>query len=108
MPFAMSYTGVGYRKDKVVIEDPSWNIFGRTDLKGRMTMLNDIREALGAALIYLGFSANSLNEEEVNQAADQLIAWKKILLNLKVNKISMGLPAPNMLLFKGIMVICSK
>lgn len=79
VPFAISYSGVGYRKDKIQVENQSWNIFGNKDLKGRMTMLNDIREALGAALKYLGFSANTIIPFQIDQAANQLIEWKSNL-----------------------------
>ena len=101
VPFALSYTGVAYRKDKVTVTDESWNIFGRSDLKGRMTMLNDMREALGAALKYLGFNANTLNKEEIEQAADQLIAWKKNLAKFESEQNKHGIASAEYVVVQG-------
>lgn len=101
VPFAISYTGVAYRKDKVQIEDKSWNVFGRKDLKGRMTMLNDIREALGAALKYLGFSANTINPTEIDQAADQLISWKKNLAKFESEQNKHGIASAEYIVVQG-------
>lgn len=101
IPFAISYTGVGYRKDKVKIEDRSWNIFGRADLKGRMTMLNDIREALGASLKYLGFSANTINKDEIDKAANQLILWKKNLAKFESEQNKHGLASAEYVAVQG-------
>jgi spermidine/putrescine transport system substrate-binding protein len=101
VPFAMGYTGVAYRQDKVMIADQSWNIFGRTDLKGRMTMLNDIREALGAALKYLGFSANTIVPEEIDQAADQLIEWKKNLAKFESEQNKHGIASAEYVVVQG-------
>ena len=38
------------------------------DLKNRMTMMDDMREVLGAALGVLGYEPNSTNPEELEQA----------------------------------------
>lgn len=101
VPFAISYSGVAYRKDKVKVTDQSWNIFARTDLKGRMTMLNDIREALGAALKYLGFSANTVNRDEIDKAADQLIEWKKNLAKFESEQNKHGIASAEYIVVQG-------
>lgn len=101
VPFAISYTGIAYRKDKAEVKDQSWGVFGRSDLKGRMTMLNDIREALGAALKYLGFSANSVNEEEISKAADQLIKWKQNLAKFESEQNKHGLASAEFVVVQG-------
>ncbi|MBN9377869.1 MAG: spermidine/putrescine ABC transporter substrate-binding protein [Chlamydiales bacterium 38-26] len=101
VPFAISYSGVAYRKDKTQVNERSWSIFGRTDLKGRMTMLNDIREALGAALKYLGYSANTLNKSEINQAADQLIEWKKNLAKFESEQNKHGIASAEYIVVQG-------
>lgn len=101
VPFAISYSGVAYRKDRVQMTDPSWGVFGRTDLKGRMTMLNDTREALGAALKYLGFSGNTINAEEIDQAANQLIEWKKNLAKFESEQNKHGIASAEYLVVQG-------
>lgn len=101
VPFAISYSGVAYRKDKVQPKDQSWSIFGNADFKGRMTMLNDMREALGAALKYLGYSANTLNPEEVNQAANQLLEWKKNLAKFESEQNKHGIASAEYVVVQG-------
>jgi spermidine/putrescine transport system substrate-binding protein len=43
---------------------------------GRTTMLDDVREAFGAALIYLGYDPNSTDEAQLRQAQQVLIKAK--------------------------------
>lgn len=40
---------------------------------GRVSLLDHHREGLGAALVYLGYSPNSIDDNEINQAKDLLI-----------------------------------
>lgn len=77
IPYMSGTTGIAYRKDMVPEFDPSWTAYQRTDLAGRMTLLDDIREVLGAALITLGYSVNTTNEAEIEEAADAVISVKK-------------------------------
>ncbi len=78
--YTVSTTGIGILKSQLGdLDEISWDIFGDSRFAGRMTMLNDMREAMGAALKYGGHSLNSTDEKELAQARDQLIAWKKNL-----------------------------
>ena len=101
IPYAITYTGIGYRNDKVENIEPSWNVFGRNDLRGRMTMLNDYREALGAALRYLGFSANTQDKKELLDAAAQLIRWKKNLAKFESEQYKNGLASAEYIAVQG-------
>jgi spermidine/putrescine-binding protein len=47
--------------------------------KGRVSMLNDMREAIGAALIYKGYSPNSTHPAELEAAKQVLLAQKPLL-----------------------------
>ena len=78
VPYAITYTGIAYRKDKVG-DAPvdSWKVFETTALKGRMSLLSDMRETIGAALKYLGYSLNSTNAVEIAKAVDVAIGWAK-------------------------------
>ena len=68
-------TGLGVNLS-VVGEDfePSWALVFDTDLTstyaGGVSLLNDPRETMGAALKYLGYSLNSTSETELQEAAD--------------------------------------
>lgn len=78
VPYQWGTTGIGYNSDEV--EPDSWAyIFDpaiASDYEGQITMLNDSRESIGAALKYLGYSLNSTNEAELEEA-------KQLLINIK-------------------------
>jgi spermidine/putrescine transport system substrate-binding protein len=67
-----------YAKDKVPegADVASWAILGHAALKGRVTLLDDIREVIGAGLMYLGYSINSTNPKEIDAAVEQVLKWK--------------------------------
>jgi spermidine/putrescine transport system substrate-binding protein len=81
VPYFMGAAGVAVNKEKVPTFDESWNIFAREDLKGRMTMLDDMREVLGDALAYLGYSVNTANPDELAKALELVnTKWKPNLV----------------------------
>src|SRR5690606_23951678 len=65
------------RKSSVSDFEPSWRMYERADLAGRMTLLDDHREVLGAALKTLGYSLNSTDAAQIGEAADLAIEWKR-------------------------------
>lgn len=68
VPYYMGAAGVAVNTKEVPDYERSWNIFERTDLKNRMTMMDDMREVLGSALAVLGYDVNTVNPEELEQA----------------------------------------
>ncbi len=82
VPYQWGTTGIGYRADKVDKPD-SWAVFFNPDPNspayGRMTMLDDAREAFAAALIYLGYDANTTDEKQLEEAKQALIRAKAAL-----------------------------
>ncbi|KAF3361409.1 Spermidine/putrescine-binding periplasmic protein 2 [Chlamydiales bacterium STE3] len=101
IPYMLSFTGVGYRNDKIEVPISSWDVFGQKTYKGRMTMLNDMRETLGACLRFLGYSVNTLNPDEIHQAADLLISWKKNLAKLENEQYKNGIATAEFLIVQG-------
>ena len=79
IPYMLGYTCVAYNKEKVGDLPASWDVFSNEKFAGKMTMLNDHREAIGAALFYLGKSMNSVNEQDLAKAKEILLKWKKNL-----------------------------
>ncbi|MCH3917284.1 MAG: extracellular solute-binding protein [Spirochaetia bacterium] len=68
VPYFMGAAGVSVNKEKVHGYDHSWDIFSRTDLAGHMSMMDDMREVLGDALAYKGYSVNTLDDGQLAQA----------------------------------------
>ena len=67
-----------YLKDKIPhgVDPESWSVLGVAALKGRITLLDDIREVIGAGLMSLGYSINSTNPKEIDAAVAQVLKWR--------------------------------
>ncbi len=78
VPYAVTYTGFCYLKDKIPegADPASWEILSNPALKGRITLLDDIREVIGAGLMYLGYSVNATDPVEIDKAVEQILKWK--------------------------------
>jgi spermidine/putrescine transport system substrate-binding protein len=81
-PYTWGTTGLCYRSDKVDSEPTSWNdlLKPSADLDGKTTMLATDRWLLLPALKSLGYSANTTDEAELEEARDLLLDTKKTLL----------------------------
>ena len=101
VPYTVSYTGVGYLKSKVSDVVPSWSMFDRADLTGRMTMLDDMRETLAAGLRFLGYSSNTTDEQQLAEARDVVVRWKKNLAKFENEQYKSGLANGEFLLVHG-------
>jgi spermidine/putrescine transport system substrate-binding protein len=101
VPYMMTPTGIAWRKEMLHSFDPSWAVFGSTSLRGRMTMLNDPREAIGAALAFHGYSVNSIEPEELQIAKEQLIQWKGQLAKFESEQYKNGIANGEYLVVQG-------
>lgn len=101
VPYMIGSTGIAYRTDRVKEAPTSWAVFGDATYAGRMTMLNDMREAIGAALISLGFSPNTIDDEELAKARDQLIAWKRNLAKFDAEQYKNGVASGEFFIVQG-------
>jgi spermidine/putrescine transport system substrate-binding protein len=81
-PTDFGKTGIGYRKDMVTDSLTSWADLWRLAPKysGKIVFVDFDVDVLGAALKYKGFSVNSTDPNELNQAKDALIEIKPHLL----------------------------
>lgn len=84
VPYQWGYTGLAVDTSVVGTDFPrSWDlVFGdiASEFSGQITLLNDPRETLGAALKALGYSLNSTNEAELNEARDLIASAADNLL----------------------------
>jgi spermidine/putrescine-binding protein len=80
VPYLWGTTGYAYRTDKIKEPLDSWKAVFDSKYKGKIVMLDDIRETFGAALRVDGKSMNTTDEAALNAAKAKLIAQKKLLL----------------------------
>jgi len=98
VPYMLVVSGIAYLEGRVEDVVPSWRMFGRADLRGRMTMFNDMRETIGAALKCLGYSINTTSEAELAEAEVLLLEWKKNLAKFENEQYKIGLASGEFLL----------
>lgn len=91
VPYYWGASGVTVNTAKVPYFEKSWSIFERTDLAGRMTMLDDMRDVMGGALAYLGYSLNTKNPAEVAEAQNLINnKWKPNLVKFDAEAFGKG------------------
>jgi spermidine/putrescine transport system substrate-binding protein len=98
VPYMITNTGIAYLEGRVKDVVPSWRMFGRADLRGRMTMFNDMRETIGAALKCLGHSINTTSAAELDEAETLLLEWRKNLAKFENEQYKIGLASGEFLL----------
>ncbi len=101
VPYMMGASGIAINKKFVAKYDRSWSIFGRSDLKNRMTMLDDMREVLGAALASLGYSVNTTKVEELEKAKQVVLSWKRAILKFDAEAFAKGFAAGEFWVVQG-------
>jgi spermidine/putrescine transport system substrate-binding protein len=93
IPFMMGTAGIAVNKKQVPDFEKSWSIFDRADLKGRVTLLDDMREVLGGALKFQGFSVNSGDTAQLLKAKAVVEGWKQNIVKFDAESFAKGFAA---------------
>ena len=101
VPYAVTFTGLAYRKDKVTEPELSWSAIDNPAYKGRISLLNDFRETIGAALKSLGYSLNSTSPEELKKAGEVVVRWKKNIAKFDNEQYKTGIASGEFVLGHG-------
>ena len=77
-PFAWGTTGLLYNKEIVSGDPEDWDYLweNKAQLSRRITLLDDVRETMGAVLKSLGYSYNSTDPGEIEEAFNKLAELK--------------------------------
>jgi spermidine/putrescine transport system substrate-binding protein len=76
VPYQWGVTGIAWRRDRLDAPPDSWALFQDARWRGKLTMLDDVRDAIGAWLRYRGHSLNSSQPAHLAQARADAIAAK--------------------------------
>ena len=101
VPYMMAPTCLAYLASKVKDPVESWALLDRADLKGRVTLLDDMREVLGAALKFLGHSLNSTDPAQLAAARDVAIRWKANIAKFENEQYKTGIASGEFHLVQG-------
>jgi len=80
VPYMIGCAGIVVDTSKVPNFERSWSVFLLPGIKGKATLLDDPRQTIGSALMYLGYSPNTVNDDELDQALNLLLKWKENIL----------------------------
>ena len=79
VPYCWGTVGICYNKKMVTEEVNSWSILFDEKYSGQILMQASVRDAYCVALSYLGYSINTLNEDELKEATELLVEQKPIV-----------------------------
>ena len=71
--------GLIYNSAMISDDITSWSALFDEAYKGQILMFNNPRDAFGIALKYLGYSQNTVNEDEIREAYNLLVLQKPLL-----------------------------
>lgn len=77
VPYNISASGLLYATNRIPkgVGVDSWAVLGNPMFRGRIALLDDMREVIGAGLMSLGHSVNSESAAEIDAAVDQVLKW---------------------------------
>jgi spermidine/putrescine transport system substrate-binding protein len=78
MPYNWGWSAIGNNKEASGRSlEPTWDEVWNEEFEGQVTMFNNMRETIGAALFKLGYSPNTTDEQKINEAKEILIQQKE-------------------------------
>lgn len=87
VPYMNGTIGIIYNKDLVDEPVDSWDIMWNEKYKKQIFVLDAQRDAIGMALKKLGYSLNSTNEKELEEAKQLLIKQKPLVLKYGADEV---------------------
>lgn len=87
VPYMWGTMGILYNTTMVDEEVSSWDILWNEKYKDNILMQNSVRDAFAVALKKLGYSLNSTNENEVEEAKQLLIKQKPLVQAYVVDEV---------------------
>lgn len=83
IPYAFGTAGIAYDSSVITSVVDSWNVLWDENNKNQFSMLDDPRETPGAALKLLGYSLNTKDMGQLQQAKEKLIEQRNLVKQYK-------------------------
>ncbi len=83
VPFTWGTTGLIYNSARLSTPPDDWDYLWthQNDLSRRLTLMNDVREVMGAGLRSLGYSYNATDRAQIRAAYEHLVNLKPAIAN---------------------------
>ncbi|MFH0932304.1 MAG: spermidine/putrescine ABC transporter substrate-binding protein, partial [bacterium] len=79
IPYMWGTSGIAINRKYIKEAEPSWAILWNPAYKGKIAMLDNMQDVIGAALKYGGYSANSIDPAELGKARELLLKQKPLV-----------------------------
>ena len=80
VPYMWGTVCIAYDPEQVTEEVNSWDILWDEDYARRIFMIDSERDSIGVALLSLGYSLNSTDPDELEEAKQKLLEQKPLVL----------------------------
>ena len=87
VPYMWCTVGILYDTEKVTETVDSMDIMWNENYKGKIFMLDSVRDSFGMTLKSLGYSINSENENELSEAKDKMITQRPLVLGYVTDEV---------------------
>lgn len=87
VPYCWGTVGILYNKTMVDEPIDSWSAIFDEKYKNNILMINSVRDAMGIALKYLGYSLNSTDRDELEEATNLLKEQKPLVQSYVVDQV---------------------
>lgn len=101
VPYMMIPTVIAVNKKEVKDYSRDYSIFEREDLKGRMTLLDDMREVITAALGVNGYKQDDASELAMEKAKQTILSWKKNIVKFDAESFGKGFANGDFVVVQG-------
>ncbi len=85
VPYFVGTNGLLYNKKMVDDEVDSWNILWDEKYKGKILMNNSHRDSIMVALKLLGYSMNTVDPDELNEAKELLLEQSELVMGYVID-----------------------
>lgn len=79
VPYTWGTVGIIYNVDMLGFDPDSWSVLWDNACAGEILMFSNSRDAMGVALMKLGYDINTTDPDELQEAADELKAQKPLV-----------------------------
>jgi len=87
VPYMWGTVGIVYNKTMVTEPVDSWSILWNPNYEKQILMLDSPRDSIGITLKYLGYSLNTKDDAQIEQAKQKLIEQKPLVLAYVVDEV---------------------